>query len=62
MRNIGNILVALTILAVTAQSPAMAEDSAVKKTGNAIAWPFKKLGQGVKAAGNGVKKVFTRGK
>ncbi|MBZ0295055.1 MAG: hypothetical protein K8L99_21000 [Anaerolineae bacterium] len=62
MRKIGTLLVAMTVAAVVAQSPALAEDAAIKKVGGAIAWPFKKLGQGVKAAGNGAKKVFTRGK
>ncbi len=46
-------------------SAAQAEDSKIKtagkKVGNAIVWPFKKMGQGLKAMGNGAKKMVGKG-
>lgn len=52
-------------LAVSSASAASAEDSKIKagakKVGGAIAWPFKKVGQGLKAMGNGAKKMVGKG-
>lgn len=49
-------------VASTAFAPAMAaDDGPAKKLGNAIVWPFKKMGQGLKAVGNGIKKPFKKG-
>lgn len=46
-------------------SAAQAEDSKIKtagkKVGTAIVWPFKKMGQGLKAMGNGAKKMVGKG-
>lgn len=53
------------MLAVASASAAQAEDSKIKaagkKVGGAIVWPFKKLGQGMKAMGNGAKKLVGKG-
>lgn len=55
-------LVVVLAVASTAFAPAQAaDDSPVKKVGNAIVWPFKKMGQGLKAVGNGTKKIFKKG-
>jgi hypothetical protein len=54
----------IAICSFTANA-AQAEDSKVKeagkKVGSAIVWPFKKLGQGLKAMGNGAKKMVGKG-
>ncbi len=52
-------LMLLSVLAISASTgAAMADDNKVvagaKKIGSAIVWPFKKLGQGLKAAGKKV--------
>lgn len=56
-------LLLVLAMASTTFAPAQAEDeSAVKKVGNAITWPFRKVGQGLKAMGNGAKKIVKRDK
>lgn len=52
-------LTLLSVLAISASTgTAMADDNKVvagaKKVGSAIVWPFKKLGQGLKAVGKKV--------
>ncbi len=46
-------------------SAAQAEDSKIKeagkKVGAAIVWPFKAVGKGLKAMGNGAKKMVGKG-
>jgi hypothetical protein len=56
-------LVIVLAVASSAFAPAAlaADDGPMKKVGNAIVWPFKKMGQGLKAVGNGTKKIFKRG-
>jgi len=55
-------LILVLAVASTAFAPAQAaDDSPIKKVGNAIVWPFKKMGQGLKAMGNGAKKIVKRG-
>lgn len=54
------VCLALTI-AVGVVAPAKAEvPEGVKKVGNAIAWPFRKFGEGMKAAGSKVKGAFKK--
>lgn len=56
-------LAIVVAVATTAFAPAAmaADDGPMKKVGNAIVWPFKKMGQGLKAVGNGMKKPFKKG-
>ncbi len=48
-----SVFVALMAVLSVSSSPAFAEDkpvvSGVKKVGTAIVWPFKKVGEGMKA-------------
>jgi len=54
------VCLALTI-AIGVGAPATAEvPEGVKKVGNAIAWPFRKLGEGMKSAGSKVKGAFKK--
>jgi hypothetical protein len=57
-------LIGLVVLATV--GPVQAEeDNAFKKAGHAVVtvvvWPFKMLGNGLKALGNGTKKLFGKG-
>ncbi|HEY9783841.1 MAG TPA: hypothetical protein V6D17_00475 [Candidatus Obscuribacterales bacterium] len=56
---------AIAISMACASSAMAADDNKVvaagKKVGSAIVWPFKKLGQGLKAMGNGAKKMVGKG-
>ena len=50
-------------IATLSYGPAHAEGSiksGAKKCGNAIAWPFKKIGAGFKSVGSGIKKTFSK--
>jgi|AGTN01.3.fsa_nt_gi hypothetical protein len=59
MKKIAVCLALTTVIGVGA--PAMAEvPEGVKKVGNAIAWPFRKLGEGMKAAGSKMKGAFKK--
>lgn len=54
------LLLAIAVSGTTGAAYA-ADDNVVvkgaKKAGSAIVWPFKKLGQGLKAMGSGAKKM-----
>lgn len=61
MKKYAALILALAVSS-TAFAPAQAaDDSAVQKVGKAIVWPFKKVGQGLKAVGSGAKKLVKRG-
>ncbi len=54
-------LLASCVVVVSACNAASAADNklqtGMKKVGTAVVWPFKKVGQGLKAMGNGMKKM-----
>ncbi|HIA51820.1 MAG TPA: hypothetical protein EYN91_06985 [Candidatus Melainabacteria bacterium] len=56
------LMIAICSFTATA---AQAEDSKIKeagkKVGSAIVWPFKAVGKGLKAMGNGAKKMVGKG-
>ena len=58
------VLIGLVVLATV--GPVQADDNAAQKAGkavvNVVVWPFKMLGNGLKALGNGTKKLFGKGK
>lgn len=63
MKRVLSVLLVAGIFFACANS-ASAEDNKVKagakKVGNAIVWPFKKMGQGMKAMGEKTKKMFKK--
>lgn len=62
MKKYAALMLALAVASTTFAPVQAADDSAVKKVGNAITWPFRKMGQGLKAMGNGAKKMVGKGK
>lgn len=60
MKKYAALLLALAVASTTFVPAQAADDSAVQKAGKAIVWPFKKMGQGLKAVGNGAKKLVKR--
>jgi hypothetical protein len=61
MKKYAALMLALALASTTFAPVQAADDSAVQKVGKAIVWPFKKVGQGLKAMGNGAKKLVKRG-
>ncbi len=58
MKKYAALLLVMAVTSATFAPAALAaDDGPVKKMGNAIVWPFKKMGQGLKAMGNGAKKL-----
>ncbi|MDZ4838152.1 MAG: hypothetical protein SGJ27_30585 [Candidatus Melainabacteria bacterium] len=61
MKKYAALMLVIAVASTTFATPVQAaDDSAVKKVGNAITWPFRKVGQGLKAMGNGAKKLVKR--
>jgi D-arabinose 5-phosphate isomerase GutQ len=58
---VGLMIAICTFTATAAQAEDNKIQAAGKKVGNAIVWPFKKMGQGLKAMGNGAKKMVGKG-
>lgn len=60
MKNLVTLLSAAVVV-LSASNSAFAADNklqdGMKKVGSAVVWPFKKMGQGLKAMGNGMKKM-----
>jgi putative cell wall-binding protein len=58
-------LLSASIVLLSSANAAFAADNKMqegaKKVGSAIVWPFKKMGQGLKAMGNGMKKMVGKG-
>ncbi len=56
---------ALLVLVMGVGNAASAEDCKIKegakKVGTAMVWPFKAMGKGLKAMGNGAKKMVGKG-
>ncbi len=54
-------IVSVGLIVLSTVSPALADDNAFQKAGKGIVtvvvWPFKMLGNGLKALGNGAKKL-----
>ncbi len=61
MKKFVTLLSLAAVMTCTAQSGAYADNmltTGAKKVGTAVVWPFKKLGQGLKWCGNGIKHMF----
>ncbi|MBX9670968.1 MAG: hypothetical protein K2X93_25470 [Candidatus Obscuribacterales bacterium] len=61
MKKFAALLLVMFVASAASFQPAQAEDTAVSKVGKAIVWPFKKVGQGLKAMGNVATKPFKKG-
>ena len=66
MRYLFSYFLAAALIGACLQSPALAGENKLakgaQKIGQAVIWPVKKLGQGMKAAGTGVKNALSRKK
>ncbi|MBP7862524.1 MAG: hypothetical protein KIT34_09600 [Cyanobacteria bacterium TGS_CYA1] len=64
MKRVLSVLLVAGLVSFACANSASAEDNKVKagakKVGNAIVWPFKKMGQGMKAMGEKTKKMFKK--
>ena len=57
-------LLSAAVIALSVCNAAQADSkiqNGAKKVGSAVAWPFKKMGQGLKAMGHGMKKMVGKG-